>query len=1243
MKSLKQLCVPRPSVFDTQRRDTVLDISDLLGDRIEPDEFFRENYITEGMKTLLEQGFRRLEGKSSQGIFKLKQAMGGGKTHNLLVLGLLAKHPEVRRQVMGRFYTPDPNLAPVKVVAFSGRESDAPFGLWGAIAEQLGKKEHFKDLYSPLQAPGQTAWETLLAGETVLIMLDELAPYFESARSKAIGNSDLAQVTATALSNLMVAIGREGCNRVCLVLTELVGSYEHGTGQISSVIADLEKETHRSAMALEPVRMNSDELYHILRARIFQEVPPEAEVREVAHAYAGAIRDAKQMDITSESPEQFSARIQVSYPFHPAIRDLYARFRENPGFQQTRGLIRIMRIVVSRLWNTGMADKRFLIAAHDLDLNDRETLGEIAQINSSLGNAIAHDIASGGQAIAEVMDANLGGTDARDACRLLFISSLANVPNAILGLSIPELAANLAEPGRDLTRLKNDVLAKLATAAWYLHSTRDGKLFFRNVENLNAKLESLVQAYNSDQALKEIRTRLEDLFKPTNSFCYQRVLALPAVDEIELDQDRVTLVVTEPQSGHGLRRELMDFYGQATYKNRVGFLTGPRNTYDQLIDTGKRLKAIQSILGDLATDKVADNDPQMVQAKDLRERILLGFHSAVRETFTTLWYPFGSSLVSSDFSMQFSSNKYDGEQQILQLLKEKAKFEEDVSSDIFRKKCEQRLFTTQSLPWSEIKLRAATNPKWQWHHPQALEGLKADCLRKDIWREQGGYVDKGPFPAPKTDVLIQEQIRNDDTGEVTLRVTPVDADTVYYDVGSAATTASAKVDAATLKTREMKVSFLAVDSKGEHQAGEPRLWQNRVTLKHRTYQSGADKRLELRCAPSGTIYYTTDGSDPKLAGAVYDEPFVVPKSATLVLACAECDGVRSDVERIPIDWSESGTVQVDPKRPAVWRPRQGFGFNSTRDSYDFLSRLTKHDALVSGVSIIISGEGGDKGWVELQMYEGKRAGAGPVGRLPGVLAQAADDGPGAVGRHDALLRPGAGPSGLGRRDENHPQTGRGQTVTSTARSEPNRQDSFGFDPEESAHHFLVNVPQDALGKVEISEHVTWDAEIGSSKVHSGPDADGQIRVVLARPKWDAIADEVRACFNRRLKQMGRRSGTWRTGKNLVRRELGKELVLLAWAIEDADPGLIPTAVANWNGLEPEERWWLYTQTAAATGHGINDRRVGWRKAVRFALTENPVHDRLSSEAGTPEFFRRAAAGPLFQIDSANQDEDEEKS
>ena len=168
---------------------------------------------------------------------------------------------------------------------------------------------------------------------------------------------------------------------------------------------------------------------------------------------------------------------------------------------------------------------------------------------------------------------------------------------------------------------------------------------------------------------------------------------------------------------------------------------------------------------------------------------------------------------------------------------------------------------------------------------------------------------------------------------------------------------------------------------------------------------------------------------------------------------------------------------------------------------------------------------------------------------------------------------------------------------------------FGFRPEESTHHFLVTIPASNREEVLISEHFVWDEnEAGSSPTFAPGEMEGKLRVLLARPKWNEIADEVRVAFNQRLKKDGLPSGVWKTGTNPMSRLLGKELVLLAWAIEEADPALIPMAIKNWLGLVPEERWWLYTMTSAATGHAIQGRNKGWRKAVRYALTENPVMD-----------------------------------
>lgn len=79
MRNLAANCQPRASVFDKARRDTVLDLTDLIQNRIDPEAFFRENHLTEGMRILLTEGFRRLEGRTIQGVFKLTQAMGGVK------------------------------------------------------------------------------------------------------------------------------------------------------------------------------------------------------------------------------------------------------------------------------------------------------------------------------------------------------------------------------------------------------------------------------------------------------------------------------------------------------------------------------------------------------------------------------------------------------------------------------------------------------------------------------------------------------------------------------------------------------------------------------------------------------------------------------------------------------------------------------------------------------------------------------------------------------------------------------------------------------------------------------------------------------------------------------------------------------------------------------------------------------------------------------------------------------------
>jgi len=193
---------------------------------------------------------------------------------------------------------------------------------------------------------------------------------------------------------------------------------------------------------------------------------------------------------------------------------------------------------------------------------------------------------------------------------------------------------------------------------------------------------------------------------------------------------------------------------------------------------------------------------------------------------------------------------------------------------------------------------------------------------------------------------------------------------------------------------------------------------------------------------------------------------------------------------------------------------------------------------------------------------------------------------------------------------------------------------FGFDPTEGEHHFVVTLPGAGREPVYVSEQFVWHEHPERRHLSLAlGNEESKMRVVLPQEKWQLIAEPAAAEFNQRLRKQGSKAGHWKPGYVPISRLFGKELVLLAWAIEDADPGLVPHAVKNWKGLSPEERWWLFTMTNAATGHAVTGRNLGWRKAVRYALTENPVTESVA--VTTPAPFRLDAVEKALVVrDSA---------
>lgn len=384
--SLQTLCKPRQSVFAADRRATVLNLDTFLKGHVNGAEFFEENYFTSGMLTLVDRAFRHLGGAGAgSSVFLLSQAMGGGKTHSMIALGLLARDTALRTMVLGDEHNPAPKLGRCRVAGFNGRSTDAAGGIWGSIAEQLGKAEQFARYVSPLlSAPGPEAWKQLLGGDPLVLFLDEIPPYLEYAVAVPVGNADLGVVTTTALANLFVAVAE--MDNVCLVLSDLAGSnFSGGQAALESAfnraVQGLTGEARRIAVPITPVNPNGDELYHILRKRLFEQVALDSDIQLIAGAYREALREAVQMNLTTSSPENLFARVTDSYPFHPDLGELMAKFKENEGFQQTRGVIRLMQMVVSHLWNSKRAASIDLIHPYDLDLNQDELASEVRTIN----------------------------------------------------------------------------------------------------------------------------------------------------------------------------------------------------------------------------------------------------------------------------------------------------------------------------------------------------------------------------------------------------------------------------------------------------------------------------------------------------------------------------------------------------------------------------------------------------------------------------------------------------------------------------------------------------------------------------------------------------------------------------------------------------------------------------------------------------------------------------------------------
>jgi hypothetical protein len=81
MKTVRNACQLQPSALTIKLSDQIEQLDELIAVEGDGEAFFAKTFITQGMRDLIDEGIARLAGASTQAVFHLKQAMGGGKTH----------------------------------------------------------------------------------------------------------------------------------------------------------------------------------------------------------------------------------------------------------------------------------------------------------------------------------------------------------------------------------------------------------------------------------------------------------------------------------------------------------------------------------------------------------------------------------------------------------------------------------------------------------------------------------------------------------------------------------------------------------------------------------------------------------------------------------------------------------------------------------------------------------------------------------------------------------------------------------------------------------------------------------------------------------------------------------------------------------------------------------------------------------------------------------------------------------
>ncbi len=534
----------------------------------DPQAFFAKTYLTAGLTNVLNKVSLALAGGADAGdrILSLQTSFGGGKTHALVALWHLAKHFSVVYPHLSFLKSKDWPQKAINVAVFTNRTCDATQGrqtsegvhtrtLWGEVALQLGGVELYRKIEANDQArsvPQGLFPEILRQAAPCLILLDEVADYCVGASAVEAGDSTLADQTISFTQELTDAV--QQVKGVALVATLPASHLEVASSERGQELLNrLERRFGRMSADVKPVA--DDEIYEVVRRRLFESLGDPAEHERVAAAYVKMYGQHKTEVPIEATRSTYRDHIASAYPFHPSLIDaLYLRWGSHGDFQRTRGVLRLLASVVGDLWqrrNTETQSQPLIQPCHV-----RWTLDPMQSALTRLWGAayesvIAADVI-GDKANAALLDEERGGDYVTEKITqglagAILLGSFGGQGERA-GYSTKDLKLCIGRPDLNWGYADGALLA-LEERGFYLHTASAGNLGKRYWFGTKPTLTKLIVQYRNQFASQDFDSEIiETVQAQVNSLRTEpatwRVLVDPQADLPE--QKSLSLLIMPP-------------------------------------------------------------------------------------------------------------------------------------------------------------------------------------------------------------------------------------------------------------------------------------------------------------------------------------------------------------------------------------------------------------------------------------------------------------------------------------------------------------------------------------------------------------------------------------------------------------------------------------------------------------------------------------------------------------------------